>query len=78
VEVAAWVLDGRLSVSWRYSRDRLSNVQIDRVAGWYLDVLRAMVHECREDKQAVLSHSDFTAVSLDSQDLDELIVQLGD
>jgi non-ribosomal peptide synthase protein (TIGR01720 family) len=78
VDVAARVLDGRLSVSWRYSRDRLSKVQIDRVAGWYLDVLRAMVHECREDKQAALSHSDFTLVSLDSQDLDELIVQLGD
>jgi amino acid adenylation domain-containing protein/non-ribosomal peptide synthase protein (TIGR01720 family) len=78
VEATARVEGGRLRLGWRYARGRQRAERMREVLGWWVEGLRRMAEEWRGGAAPEPSTADFPEVTLDKNDLDELIGQLSD
>jgi amino acid adenylation domain-containing protein/non-ribosomal peptide synthase protein (TIGR01720 family) len=73
VEVSALVAAGQLQVSWSYSEELHDAIEIERVAQWYVDELRAVLKHCGEAGAGGYSPSDFPLAGLVQEQLDEVV-----
>jgi amino acid adenylation domain-containing protein/non-ribosomal peptide synthase protein (TIGR01720 family) len=77
IAVDAAVVDGRLSVTWRYAPSALDRATVERLAEGYLDALRELVAHCRDPQAGGYTPSDFGLAGLDQEGLDALLSQIG-
>lgn len=76
LEVTAMVAGERLQVSWRYSRELHRRETIERLAGSYIESLREIIRQCRQQKVGSYSPSDFPLARLNQKELDGIIAEL--
>ncbi|MNW26218.1 Linear gramicidin synthase subunit D [compost metagenome] len=74
LDINALVSEGKLRVSWTYSRNVHQATTIDRLARWYVEELRALIAHCLSSASGGFSLSDFPLAKLTQRQLDE---QLG-
>ncbi len=72
IDISAVTSQGRLSVSWTYSRNRHKAETIQGLADDYLNELRAIIDYCSEVKQRDYTPSDFSAKGLSQSDLKKI------
>ncbi len=73
--VGGLVAGGRLRVDWSYSENLHLQGTIERLAGAFAAELRSLIEHCRTAERRY-TPSDFTKVSLDQEDLDNLLAEL--
>jgi amino acid adenylation domain-containing protein/non-ribosomal peptide synthase protein (TIGR01720 family)/FkbM family methyltransferase len=76
LEVGALVAGGRLRVDWTYSANLHSRTSIERLAGRFLDTLRALIAHCQTAAAQGLAGytpADFPLAGLGQQALDEVL-----
>ena len=59
----------RLEVALTCAPGALSREAVERLAGWYLDELRALIAHCLGDQAGGATPSDFSLVQIDAETL---------
>jgi len=72
LDVVGSILDGRLQLSWRYSRARYRRSTLESLAARYLQHLQALIAHCREPDTGGYTPSDFPLATLSQTQLDAL------
>src|SRR6185369_2779315 len=75
IEVNGMVAGGQLQINWNYSAALHEQAEIERVAGYYCDELRALLEHCRQPGAGGYTPSDFPLVQVSQAQLDELVAQ---
>jgi non-ribosomal peptide synthase protein (TIGR01720 family) len=78
IEIGGGVGDGRLTTSWSFSRNRHERATIERLAGRFLDSLRALIIHCQQTEEAGFTPSDFPLADLSQDELDGLLSDGGE
>jgi amino acid adenylation domain-containing protein/non-ribosomal peptide synthase protein (TIGR01720 family) len=76
LELNAHVLEGALRLRLTYGAGRFHRATIEALGEAFLDALRRLVEHCRSPEAFGYSPSDFRKVSLDQQELDDLLDDL--
>jgi non-ribosomal peptide synthase protein (TIGR01720 family) len=76
--VDARILGGRLQATWSFSRALHRRETVERVAGELAEALRRIVARARVGEEVGFTPGDFPEASLDQQELDLLLGQMGD
>ncbi|HEV7516277.1 MAG TPA: amino acid adenylation domain-containing protein, partial [Thermoanaerobaculia bacterium] len=67
------VSGGRLRLSWSYSESRHRRDTVERVAGWFLESLRALLSHCLSPEAGGYTPSDFPLAAIGPAALDRLV-----
>jgi len=67
--------DGRLQLSWRYSRERYRKATIESLAGQYMQHLQALLAHCLLPDSGSYTPADFALVALAQTELDAMALQ---
>jgi len=73
LEINGGVGGGRLRMLWRYSRRVHERATIERLAGAFIDALRALIAHCQSPDTGGYTPSDFPLAALDQPTLDRLV-----
>ncbi len=73
IDINSGVSDGRLWLTWTYSRNRHLRTTIEGLAGAFLEQLEALIIHCCSPPAGGSTPSDFPLAELDQQQLDRLI-----
>ncbi|MEW9701478.1 amino acid adenylation domain-containing protein [Paenibacillus sp. SI8] len=76
LEINARVFEGQLRVDWNYSEGIHNRSTIERLAGGFIDALRAIGEHCLSSGAGGYTPSDFPEAALDQNDLDALMNDL--
>ena len=77
-EIIAYVQQGRLHLSWRYSTKLHSATAIERLVHDWLAALRRLIDHCLDPDAGGATPSDFPLAALDQSELDQLANLLAD
>ncbi len=69
------IADGRMQLSWRYSRERYRKATIETLADHYVQHLKALVAHCLLPDSGSYTPSDFPLIALAQSDLDALALK---
>jgi non-ribosomal peptide synthase protein (TIGR01720 family) len=69
LEVVGAVRGDRLEVAWTPAPGALPRATVERLAGWYLDELRALIAHCLDEGAGGATPSDFSLVQIDADTL---------
>src|SRR6185369_6309242 len=69
IEVNGMVAGGQLQINWNYSEALHEQEEIERVAGYYFDELRALLEHCRQPGAGGYTPSDFPLVHVSQRQL---------
>ena len=72
---SAAIADGRMQLSWRYSRERYRKATIETLAGHYVQHLKALIAHCLLPDSGSYTPSDFPLVALAQSDLDAMALK---
>ncbi|MET0650677.1 MAG: amino acid adenylation domain-containing protein, partial [Pyrinomonadaceae bacterium] len=72
LEIVAMVTGGSLQVNWIYSRKIHDRETIERAAGRFVEMLRALIRHCCAPASRGFTPADFPAARLNQKDLDKL------
>jgi non-ribosomal peptide synthase protein (TIGR01720 family) len=78
LEVVGGVTEGRLQMTWLYSENVHRPETVERVAGDFVEQLRALVAPCRPRSGAGYAAADFAAFDWSESDLEEIAGRLGE
>jgi amino acid adenylation domain-containing protein/non-ribosomal peptide synthase protein (TIGR01720 family) len=78
IEIAAYVLDGRLQIDWVYSHALHGSSTIQNLAADYLVRLTALINHCLSAGSGGFTPSDFPEADLDQDELDALLAEFGE
>jgi amino acid adenylation domain-containing protein/thioester reductase-like protein/non-ribosomal peptide synthase protein (TIGR01720 family) len=70
--IVACIREGRLQLSWRYSRERHHRATLEVLADRYLQRLQALIDHCRQSEHGGYTPSDFPLSALSQNQLDAL------
>ncbi|MEU8756933.1 amino acid adenylation domain-containing protein [Streptomyces chartreusis] len=76
IEVQASVIDGELTLCWRYSESRHETATVERLVEAHLDELRALIELSRGTAESLHTPSDFPLARVDQAQLDGLLGRL--
>ena len=76
IEVNGFVAADQLQINWNYSTALHDAEEIQRVADYYFEELRALLEHCRQPGAGGYTPSDFPLAPLPQPQLDELVQQL--
>ncbi len=77
LDVEIMVMEGRLQVTWLYSRNRHRRATVETIAASYAGWLRRLTERCGDEASAGLAPSDFPEADLTQEELDQLLEDLG-
>jgi amino acid adenylation domain-containing protein/non-ribosomal peptide synthase protein (TIGR01720 family) len=72
LEINGAIINGRLQLTWTYSRHLHHRETIERVAADYIESLRGIIEHCRQPESRGFTPSDFPEAKLNQEELDEL------
>jgi non-ribosomal peptide synthase protein (TIGR01720 family) len=75
--VVGSVRGGKLGMTWKYNPNVHRHETIQRVAGDYIESLKAIIEHCRLPESKGFTPSDFPTVTFNQQQLDKLISKVG-
>ncbi len=78
IDLSAAVVDGRLRLTWRYSRNRHTRDTIQRLAAAFLEHLRALIAHCLRPEAVRYTPSDFKEAGLSQEDLDAILAEINE
>ncbi|HEY54189.1 MAG TPA: AMP-binding protein [Caldilineae bacterium] len=73
IEINGGVSEGRLTMSWRYSRAQYRSDTIQWLARHFLDALQEIIRHCQSPDAGGVTPSDFGLADLDQHELDNLL-----
>ncbi len=73
IEINAAIFEGELHLDWIYSFQVHSRYTIERVAGLFIDELRALVAHCRSPEAIGYTPSDFPDIGLSQLEIDTIL-----
>lgn len=76
LEIDVAVHGNKLEASLRYSRARLSDTTVARVAALFLDALCTLIAHCQEPAAGAYSPADFPDIALSAGELDAILEQV--
>jgi amino acid adenylation domain-containing protein/non-ribosomal peptide synthase protein (TIGR01720 family) len=76
LDVNGGVVGGRLQMEWTYSQNLHRRETIERVAGDFLEALRAIIAHCQSPEAGGVTPSDFKLAGLDQRGLDKVLARL--
>ncbi|MEM9161538.1 MAG: condensation domain-containing protein [Cyanobacteria bacterium P01_F01_bin.4] len=76
LEVDGFVAGGRLCLEWRYSEKVHRQETVVRLAESFLVALQALITHCQSPESGGYTPSDFSAASIDQQQLDKLLAKI--
>ncbi|MFA6051760.1 MAG: amino acid adenylation domain-containing protein [Methylobacter sp.] len=75
LSVIGSIADGRMQLSWRYSRERYRKATIATLSGHYLRHLKALIAHCLLPGSGSYTPADFPLIALAQSDLDALALK---
>ncbi len=72
LDIVASIFEGRLRLSWRYSRERYRRSTLESLADRYLKYLKDLISHCTKAENGGYTPSDFPLAALSQTQLDEL------
>jgi len=78
LSVNGGVADGRLQMEWTYSRRLYRRETVERVAEAFIQALRAIIAHCRSPEAVGYTPSDFPDAGLSQEEIDRLLVEVGE
>lgn len=76
LEINASVMAGRFQAHWAFSKNLHKPATVEKLAGDYLEALRALIAHCRSPELGGPTAADFPAARLSQAGLDKLLSQL--
>ncbi len=73
LDLAGYVKDGRLWLTWEYSQQIHERTTIERLAQSYLEALRALIAHCQRATESSYTPSDFPLAQLEQAQLDRIV-----
>ncbi|WP_447980434.1 amino acid adenylation domain-containing protein [Candidatus Nitrospira bockiana] len=73
LDISAEVQEGRLEVTWSYSRERYRRATIDAVSRRYLQCLRALIAHCLSPEAGGYTPADFPDIDIEQEALDTIL-----
>jgi amino acid adenylation domain-containing protein/non-ribosomal peptide synthase protein (TIGR01720 family) len=77
IDIDAIVIDGRLQVSWSYSKNQFRTTTVESLALSFVAHLRSLIAHCQDPASAGYSPSDFPLAALPQEELDLLAARHG-
>ena len=78
IEIAGYIIDGRLNLDWTYSENLHRRETISWIAESYLQALRDLISHCQSPQAGGYTPSDFGEVQLTQTELDALLAEFAD
>ena len=76
LSIDALVIEGKLQVTWSYSRNFHNCSTIEMLSNQYLENLKLLISHCLSSESGGYTPSDFPEIDLDQQELDELLNEI--
>ncbi|MCP4658587.1 MAG: amino acid adenylation domain-containing protein, partial [bacterium] len=76
LQINGGVAEGRLSLDWIYSEKVHYRATIERVAGDFIEALRALIRHCLSPEAGAYTPADFPEAKLGQEGLDKLFAQI--
>jgi non-ribosomal peptide synthase protein (TIGR01720 family) len=78
LEVNGYLVDGQLQMHWTYSEGIHRRDTIEGLAQGFIEALRTLIVHCQSPDASGFTPSDFPQMKLSQQELDELMITLGE
>ncbi|OKH43158.1 hypothetical protein NIES2101_31150 [Calothrix sp. HK-06] len=72
-EIDAFVVDGKLQVTWKYSQNFYNRKTVEQLAATYIEELWSLIEHCVMSDAIGYTPSDFPEAGLDQNELDNLL-----
>ncbi len=78
LEITGSIVEGKLQLSWVYSKNIHRQTTIELLAHGFMDALENLIDHCQSPKAGGFTPSDFPEADLSQEELDDLMSEIGE
>jgi non-ribosomal peptide synthase protein (TIGR01720 family) len=78
LEITGSIVEGKLQLSWVYSKNIHRQTTIQKLAQSFIDALEELIRHCKSPEAGGYTPSDFPEADLSQEELDDLMSEISE